>query len=308
MAAGVPAAARSTLAPPAAARGKRFLPMNAAPLLRRLLWALLLTPLVVLLGCREAPTPDPDVLRFAAIPDQSLDHVLRQHQALMDRVCGAAQRRCRWVPVDSYEALVDRFGRGEVDFAYFGAATFAQAWQRHGAVPLVMRDVDFRFTSVILVRRDSPLRGLADLRQRRFSFANRNSTSGHYMLRQRLADERLVPERDFASVRYSADHDAAMRALADGEVDAAGVNAIVFYRRMAAGDPAASALRVLWQTPPFTDYVWAARAALSAPLRQRLVDAFLDLDIASEADRPACLLYTSPSPRDLSTSRMPSSA
>jgi phosphonate transport system substrate-binding protein len=65
------------------------------------------------------------------------------------------------------------------------------------------------------------------------------------------------------------------------------VNAIVFYRRMAAGDPAASALRVLWQTPPFTDYVWAARAALSAPLRQRLVDAFLDLDIASEADRAA---------------------
>ena len=29
---------------------------------------------------------------------------------------------------------------------------------------------------------------------------------------------------------------------------------------------------------------------------------------ADAADRKACLLYTSPSPRDLSTSRMPSSA
>ena len=32
------------------------------------------------------------------------------------------------------------------------------------------------------------------------------------------------------------------------------------------------------------------------------------LDEAMEADRAVCLLYTSPSPRDLSTSRMPSSA
>jgi phosphonate transport system substrate-binding protein len=261
--------------------------MTAVPFLRRLLWTLLLAPLSALLGCREAPAPDPDVLRFGAIPDQSLAQVLGQHEALMGRVCGAARRRCRWVPVDSYDGLVDRFGRGEVDIAYFGAATFAQARQRHGAVPLAMRDVDFRFTAVILVRKDAPLQGLADLRQRRFAFANRSSTSGHFMLRQRLADEQLVPERDFASVRYTADHDAAMRALAAGEVDAAGVNAIVFYRRVAAGDPAASSLRVLWQTPPFTDYVWAARPALSAPLRQRLIDAFLDLDIASEADRPA---------------------
>jgi len=275
---------------PAAARGIRFLPKTAVPFLRRLPLALLVAPLFALfalLGCREAPAPDPDVLRFAAIPDQAPAQVLDQHQALMDRVCGVARYRCRWVPVDSYEGLVDRFGRGEVDLAYFGAATFAQARQRHGAVPLAMRDVDFRFTSVILVRKEGPLQGLADLRRRRFAFANRSSTSGHLMLRQRLADEQLVPERDFASVRYTDDHDAAMRALAGGQVDAAGVNAIVFYRRVAAGDPTASALRVLWQTPPFTDYVWAARAELSPALRQRLVDAFLDLDIASASDRAA---------------------
>ena len=34
----------------------------------------------------------------------------------------------------------------------------------------------------------------------------------------------------------------------------------------------------------------------------------LELEEAEEEDIKACLLYTSPSPRDLSTSRMPSSA
>jgi phosphonate transport system substrate-binding protein len=268
-------------------------PMQGHPRsgLRRLLCAAGLLPslpaALLLQGCESQPPPDPPVLRFSAIPDQSAAQVLGQHVPLMDRICAAVQRRCQWVPVDSYEALVERFGRGQIDLAYFGAVTFAQAWERHGALPLAMRDVDFRFTSVVVVRRASPLQGLDDLRQRDFSFGNRSSTSGHFMLRQRLAGENVVPERYFRSVQYASDHDAAMRAVVQGTADAAGVNATVFYRRVAAADPAAAALRVVWQTPPFVDYVWAARPQLSAPLRRRLVDAFLDLDLSLPADRPA---------------------
>ena len=43
----------------------------------------------------------------------------------------------------------------------------------------------------------------------------------------------------------------------------------------------------------------AAKALCEAGVRVTLVDGMSD---------PTCLLYTSPSPRDLSTSRMPSSA
>ena len=35
---------------------------------------------------------------------------------------------------------------------------------------------------------------------------------------------------------------------------------------------------------------------------------FVKTDVTSQEDADTCLLYTSPSPRDLSTSRMPSSA
>ena len=255
--------------------------------MHRVLWFVLSACLLALGGCRPAPPVDPPVLRFSAIPDQPAAAVLQQHRALMERVCAALRRPCEWVAAPSYEALVDRLGRGEVDVAYFGAVTFAQARHRHRAVPLAMRDIDFRFTSVIVVPKGSPARGLDDLKQLRFTFANRQSTSGHLMLRQRLLDQHIVPERYFAEVAFTSDHDAALRAVAAGRADAGGVNASVFYRRVAAGDPAAGALRVVWQTPPYTDYVWAARAQLSAPLHQALVDALLDLDLSSPADRPA---------------------
>lgn len=263
-------------------------PRSVLRRLRRLSWAAGLLPSLLLLsGCDSAPTPDPPVLRFSAIPDQSAAQVLGQHLPLMARLCATVQRRCQWVPVDSYETLVERFGRGEIDIAYLGAATFAQSWERHGAVPLAMRDVDFRFTSVVVVRKSSDVHSLDDLRQRDFTFANRSSTSGHFMLRHRLAGENVLPERYFRSVQYAPNHDAAMREVVQGRADAAGVNATVFYRRVATADPTAGALRVVWQTPPFVDYVWAARQQLSAPLRRRLVDAFLDLDLSLPADRPA---------------------
>ncbi|HKX93105.1 MAG TPA: phosphate/phosphite/phosphonate ABC transporter substrate-binding protein [Methylibium sp.] len=241
----------------------------------------------IVLGCGEARPPDPAVLRVSALPDQTPERVRAQHERLVDQVCALAQLRCVWTPVPSYEALVDRIGDGSVDLAYFGGVTFAQAAHRHQAQPLAMRDVDFRFTSVILVRHDHRARTLADLRQASLAFGNRNSTSGHFMVRQRLEQQGIAPEAYFSSVDYRGTHDATMQAVAAGEVAAGAVNALVFYQRLLADDPAARELRVVWQTPPYADYVWGTRQGLSTALRQRLADAFLDLDLTVPAHRAA---------------------
>jgi phosphonate transport system substrate-binding protein len=242
---------------------------------------------LALAGCESPAASEPPVLRFSAIPDQGTPFVIAQHAPLMERLCAALHRSCRFVPATSYDELVAQIGRGEVDVAFLGAVGFVQARERHRAVPLAMRDIDFRFTSVVLVRKNATLDGLDDLRQKPFTFANRSSTSGHVMLRQRLARENVVPERYFSAVQYAANHDAAMQALAQGRVDGAGVNASVYYRRLATGDPVAASLRVVWQTPPYVDYVWSAREGLPAPQRRRQTDAYLDLEAAVPADRVA---------------------
>jgi phosphonate transport system substrate-binding protein len=88
-------------------------------------------------------------------------------------------------------------------------------------------------------------------------------------------------------VTYTSGHDATMRLIAEGKVAAGAVNASLAYAALASGDTAGRRLRVLWRSPPFTDYVWAGRKELSASLRQRLTDAFLDLDRAVPAQRIA---------------------
>jgi phosphonate transport system substrate-binding protein len=206
---------------------------------------------------------------------------------VVNQVCRITQVSCTWVPAASYDALVEGLGRGTVDVAFLGGVTYAQARARFGAVPLAMRDIDFAFTTVILVRADDSARGLADLRGRRFAFGNERSTSGHYMPRYYLQRQGLVPERTFGSVVYSGGHDATMRLVAEGRVDAGAVNGSLAYAMLASEDSMARRLRVLWRSPPYTDYVWAARPGLAADVRRRLEDAFLDLDQSDPAQRDA---------------------
>jgi phosphonate transport system substrate-binding protein len=78
-----------------------------------------------------------------------------------------------------------------------------------------------------------------------------------------------------------------MRMIADGRVDAGAVNGSLAYATLASTDSAARRLRVLWRSPPFTDYVWAARPGLPADVRSRLQNALLDLDPSQPVQRAA---------------------
>jgi phosphonate transport system substrate-binding protein len=254
--------------------------------LRRIL-GLCLSLLATASGCGGTARPVPAVVRFSALPDQAPDRVLAQHQEVVDEVCRIARLSCTWVPVPSYAALVAGLGRGDIDVAFFGGVTFAQARHRFGAVPLAMRDIDFAFTTVILVRAGDSARGLPDLRGRRFAFGDSNSTSGHFMPRYFLQRQGFTPERFFAGVTYSGRHDATVHMIADGRVDAGAVNGSLAYAMLASGDSAARRLRVLWRSPPFTDYVWASRPGLATDVRRRIQNAFLDLDLTQPAHRAA---------------------
>ena len=59
-----------------------------------------------------------------------------------------------------------------------------------------------------------------------------------------------------------------------------------------------------------TQKILAAHAGLPEVKAGQLINAKLDIVLGNDITTPVaiCLLYTSPSPRDLSTSRMPSSA
>lgn len=254
------------------------------PLSSKALRAALL-PALVLLSPACAPEQEPAppvVLRVGVLPDERPDALRQRYQPLIAHLARELGQEVRLVIPEDYEQLVTRFGSGDLDLAYFGGVTYVAAAERHGALPLVMRDIDAGFTSYFLARAERPETAVADFEGMAFAFGSELSTSGHLMPRFFLQEQEIVPETFFASVRYSGTHDATVAWVRDGKADLGAANAEVVNAMLSDGRLAPGALRVVWETPPYADYVWALRPGLGEATTTRLRDAFLSLSPIDE--------------------------
>jgi phosphonate transport system substrate-binding protein len=143
-----------------------------------------------------------------------------------------------------------------------------------------MRDVDTKFTSVFLVKGNSPTRDLTKTGGDRFSFGSRQSTSGHLMPRFFMVSEQnIIPEKHFASVRYSGRHDLTAYGVRDGAVDLGVANSRIIRKMLMDGRLEPQDIRIIWETPPYSDYVWAIHPRVTVKDRAKIRQAFLNLSV-----------------------------
>jgi phosphonate transport system substrate-binding protein len=223
-------------------------------------------------------------LRVSMIPTTDPSRMLREAEPLVKYFQEATGRRIELTIPQNYAAVVEAMVQGQVDLAHFGGFTFVQANRRAGAVPLVQRERDRNFHSKLITARDDVKR-LADLAGKRLAFGDVNSTSGHlmpaYFMRREGVDAAVLD-----GALYTGGHDATALAVAQKKVDAGALDEAVWERLIQDGRVDPSKVRVFWTTPPFVDYVWAARKDLDPSLRQKLAEAFLSLSPDNPAHRP----------------------
>ena len=232
-----------------------------------------------------APASDvtrPPVLRVSMIPTTDPGKIIRESQPLVAYLEKETGAKVELTVPANYAAVVEAIANDQVDIAYLGGFTFVQASERAGVRPLVQRDRDRNFHSVFVTRPDSGIGGLADLKGHTFAFGDVNSTSGHLMPEYFMRQENVPPEV-IARAVYTGGHDATALAVANGKVDAGAMDEAVFEKMTKDGKLDPARVKVFYTTPPFFDYVWAARKGLDPRLAERFADAFLKLS----ADDPS---------------------
>lgn len=223
--------------------------------------------------------PSHGTLRVGVLPDESGKALLERYTPLLEFITQETGYNFEVVIPDSYEGLLKEFGEGQIDLAYFGGVTFVKANIEYGAVPLVMRDVDTRFTSDLVVTGEN-FKTLEELQDKRFSFGARLSTSGHLMPRHFLqVAHGITPEKYFRSIQYSGKHDRTAFLVRDGEVDAGVVNSEIIQKMFADGRLRPGDIRIIWTTPPYADYVWAVHPQIHPVDREKMQQAFLQLSV-----------------------------
>lgn len=220
-------------------------------------------------------------LRIGILPDESRVKLIERYTPLFDYLARETGIPYELIIPGNYDELLELFHTNKIDLAYFGGFTFIKANIIDNAVPLVMRDVDTRFTSYFLVKGDCPAENISDFRDKKISFGDSLSTSGHLMPRYFLKEMDIVPEDFFNDVLYSGRHDLTAEWVRDGTVDLGVANSLVVNKMYREGRLSYKEVRILWETPPYPDYVWALRPVFNKDFRIKLSNAFLNLSMTN---------------------------
>ena len=159
-------------------------------------------PLLLFALWLAAPAParaDDGVLVLGRISDDPKAHY-EQLKPLLDyvvpRLADVGIREGRVLMARDAQQMQSYMRRGRVDWVTETSGTAMALADRAGAEVLLMteRDGVDRYHTVYFARRDSPVRGLADLRGRSIVFQNRFSTSAYYVPATELLESGLKLE------------------------------------------------------------------------------------------------------------------
>ena len=241
----------------------------------RSLKVLLASAAIALSGLAQAQP----VFKVTAIPDESPTELARKAAPLMQYLEQKLGMKVEFTPVSDYAAAVEALANKQVDLAWYGGFTFVQAYIRSGGkvVPLVQREEDEKFRSVFITS-DPTIKTLADLKGKTVSFGSQSSTSGHLMPRSYLLQAGIDADKDFKRVAYSGAHDATIAAVAAGKVDGGALNISVWEKFVADKKVDTDKVKVIYTTPTYFDYNWTVHADMPLAQREKLTQAFLDLN------------------------------
>jgi phosphonate transport system substrate-binding protein len=181
-----------------------------------------------------------------------------------------------------YAAVIEALRNRTADLAFVHPGGYVLA-SREAKAMIVAKNVwhgKSTFTSRIYVRKDSGVKQLEDLRGKTIAFVDPASSSGYIYPMVLLIQRGLVKNRDpktfFREVVFSGAHDASMRALLNGHVDA--IASFDLAREQYLKDPAERE-RLVWiaETPPIPEAGIAARDGLDAALVAKIRAALLQI-------------------------------
>jgi phosphonate transport system substrate-binding protein len=172
-----------------------------------------------------------------------------------------------------YDEHIAYVGKDQVDIAFMGPSSYVMVVAKYGKKPLLARletDGNPSFRGYFIVRQDSPLKSLADLKRKRMAFGDRDSTMSH-LVPQYMLEKAGVPLDKLAEYKFLGSHNNVVLAVLSGDFDAGAVKDEVFDKYAKQG------LRALADTPYYSDHVFVTRSTLASGTVQALRSAMLKL-------------------------------
>ncbi|MCP4401981.1 MAG: phosphate/phosphite/phosphonate ABC transporter substrate-binding protein, partial [bacterium] len=208
------------------------------------------------------------------IPQGNAVFMVRKWQPLADYLAKELGMPVEMVFRSSYRDIITAFSHGELDICLTGAFMYVLTRENADIHPLVRRKKfgSSRYYSVIVVRKESGISSIEDLKGKSFVFTDKESTTG-YLLPMAMMRQKgiLDPERYFSEVIYTGNHDSALLAVFMRRMQAAAMSST----RWQPDNPRIKELKIIWKSEPIFLGPFSVRVGLDEELEGRIKKAFL---------------------------------
>lgn len=181
------------------------------------------------------------------------------------------------------QALLDR----QIDIAWNTNLAWVKVHRatRGACQALAMRDVDVRFTTVVVARSDIGISSLADVRGKRVALGSADSAQAAILPLHFLRQAGVQPESECTLLRFDLDVGKhgdtgtseleVLRALRDGQADVGALGETTWYRQLAAKRIDTGQIRPIWTSPGYCHCNFTCLADFSEGLAERWTAALL---------------------------------
>ena len=250
----------------------------------RLRHAVLLILTVLTAGLATRPAAGRD-LKFGITPVLGEAEMRAEFDPLATYLSDSIGQKVVLYVAKNYGDLRTQMEAGAVDIGSFSPFAYVDA-ARGGKIRIIAQSIidgAATYRGIIVARKDSRLKTMADLRGKRFAFVDPKSASGYVYPRAMLIEKGINPESYFKETIFAGDHNKVIAAVLGGGVDAGATydNAPVIAR---AAGVATENLAILASTDPIPHDAIAVRIGLDNALAKKIQTALVDLD-KSEAGR-----------------------
>jgi len=226
----------------------------------------------------HAQNLDPKTLRVALLPDENAATIIQNAQPLKAHLEKTLNRNVEIVVTTDYSSMIEAMRFGRIDVAYFGPLSYVLAKSKSEieAFAVGVTNGSPTYTSVVITQTDSPVRKIADLKDKTVAYGDIASTSSHLVPRAMIEDAGLVANRDYKTV-YVGAHDAVARAVETGKVNAGALSRPIYETLLKSGRINPEKVRILAETKPIPNYPMAMQSKLAPALKEQIRAAFVDL-------------------------------
>ena len=172
-----------------------------------------------------------------------------------------------------YQTHIDLIGEDKIDIAYMGPASYITLVNKYGKKRTIARQVikgKATFKGDIIVRTDSNINKLSDLKNKRFAFGDPNSTMSHLVPRYMLINNG-INKSTLKNMSFLGSHDNVAISVLSGEFDAGAVKEAVFYKYQHKG------LKSLASTPELSEHLFVVSNKVPEKTAAKLKRIFLNL-------------------------------